>query len=235
MVDTEMTFVEHLDELRKRIVYSAIILLIGTSICYIFFKPLIEFIKWPLPTDLKNTQLAVFGIMQIFLIRFKLAVIGGFVLTSPFIIYQIIAFFSPALKERERKYAFMLLPFMVLLFIGGAAFAFFLVLPPSIAWLRGQGAGQLDFINRADDYLNFVSLFVLAFGVSFEAPLVILLLVKLGIISRKKLRENWRYAYVASFIIAAIATPDWSIVSMSMLGVALVLLFEISLLLARWL
>lgn len=235
MVDTEMTFVEHLDELRKRIVYSAIALLIGTSICYIFFKPLIEFIKWPLPADLKSVHLAVFGIMQIFLIRFKLAVIGGFVLTSPFIIYQIIAFFSPALKERERKYAFMLLPFMVLLFIGGAAFAFFLVLPPSIAWLRSQGAGQLDFINRADDYLNFVSLFVLAFGVSFEAPLVILLLIKLGIVSRKKLRENWRYAYVASFIIAAIATPDWSIVSMSILGVALVLLFEISLLLARWL
>ncbi len=235
MVDTEMTFVEHLEELRKRIIYSIIALIVGASICYIFFTPLIEFIKWPLPADLKNMQLAVLGIMQMFLIRFKLAVIGGFILTSPFIIYQVLSFFTPALKEKERKYTFTLLPLMVLLFLGGAAFAFFLVLPHSIAWLMGQGAGQLAFINQADSYISFVSLFVLGFGISFEAPLVILALIKLGIVSRKQLREQWRYAYVASFAIAAIVTPDWSIYSMSALGVALVMLFEISLFLARWL
>ncbi|MCL6473373.1 MAG: twin-arginine translocase subunit TatC [Firmicutes bacterium] len=235
MTDQEMTFLEHLDELRKRLIWSLIALLVGVSISYAFFNPIMEFIKWPLPADLKSVHLTIFGFMQIFTFRFKLSVIGGFILTSPFIIYQIIAFFAPALKEKERKYAYTLLPLLILLFLGGAAFAFFLVLPPSMEWLRAQGGGQLDFVNKADDYLNFVSLFVLAFGVAFETPLVIIFLIKLGIVDRKKLRKNWRYAYVVSFIIAAIATPDWSIVSMGLLGIALVLLFEISLFFARWL
>lgn len=235
MSDQEMTFLDHLDELRKRLIYAVIVLLIGTTVCYIFFKPLLEFIKWPLPSDLQHVQLTVFGFMQIFMLRFKLAVIGGFILTSPFIIYEILAFFAPALKSNERKYIFAILPAMTLLFLGGAAFAFFVVLPPAISWLRAQGMGQLGFIVRADDYLSFVSLFMLSFGVAFEAPLVIMLLIKLGIVDRKMLRKNWRYAYVASFIIAAIATPDWSIVSMSILGVVLIILFELSLLVARWL
>ncbi|MEW5705314.1 MAG: twin-arginine translocase subunit TatC [Actinomycetota bacterium] len=235
MTEREMTFLEHLDELRKRIIVSAVALVIGTAICYVFFKPLLEFAKWPLPSHLKLAPLTVFSFMQMFLIRFKMAVIGGFIITSPLIIYEILAFFAPGLKKNEKRYLFTLLPFMVILFIGGAAFSFFLVLPAAIQWLYSQGMGQISFINRADDYISFVSLMVLAFGVAFEAPLVVLLLIKLGIVDRKTLRKNWRIAYVVSFIVAAIATPDWSIVSMSMLGVALVLLFEISLFLARWL
>lgn len=230
-----MTFLDHLDELRKRLVYSVIALTIGAIICYILFQPLVEFIKWPLPQDLRSTELTVLGPMQMFMVRFKLAVIGGFVLTSPYIIYQVLAFFAPAMKETEKRYTFIILPLMTLLFIGGAAFAFFLVLPPALVWLLNQGAGQLNLINRADDYINFVSLFALSFGVTFEAPLVIMLLIKLGIVDRAKLRKNWRIAYVASFVIAAMATPDWSVPPMLILGVALVILFEISLFLARWL
>ena len=230
-----MTFLEHLDELRKRLMYAFIALALGAAICYIFFAPLIEFIKWPLPQDLRSTGLTVLGPMQMFMVRFKVAIIGGFILTSPYIIYQVLAFFAPAMKGNERRYTFIILPFMTLLFIGGAAFAFFLVLPPALLWLINQGTGQLTLINRAEDYINFVSLFALSFGVAFEAPLVIMLLIKLGIVDRAKLRKNWRIAYVASFVIAAMATPDWSIVSMSILGVALVILFEISLFLARWL
>jgi len=233
--DFEMTFLEHLDELRKRLMYGIIALVIGTAVCYIFFAPILEFIKWPLPQDLKSIQLTVFGFMQMFMVRFKLAVIGGFVLTSPFIFYQILAFFTPAMQKNEKNFILKVLPIMVLLFLAGAAFAFFIVLPAAIEWLQNQGMGQLDFMIKAEDYINFVSLFVLSFGVAFEAPLVVMLLIKLGIADRKKLRQHWRYAYVASFVIAAMATPDWSIVTMSMLGITLVLLFELSLFLSRWL
>lgn len=230
----EMTFLEHLDELRKRLTYAIIALLVGTVLCYIFFKPLIEFIKWPLPSDLKDVNMTVLGFMQFFTLRFKLAVIGGFVLTSPFIIYQILAFLAPAMKQNEKKHLFIILPALVLLFLGGAAFGFFVVLPAALVWLQSQGAGELAFVNKADDYLSFVSTLTLAFGVSFEAPLVILLLVRLGIVNRKKLRENWRVAYVTSFVIAAVATPDWGLVDMGMLGVALIILFEMSVFVARW-
>lgn len=230
-----MTFVDHLDELRKRLVYSVIVLAIGTIACYIFFEPLLKLIKWPLPDDLKSQELIVLGFMQIFMVRFKLAIIGGFILSSPFIIYQVLAFFAPAMKHNEKRYTFIILPFLVLLFLAGTAFAFFIVLPTTILWLRDQGAGQLYFMNRAEDYISFVSLFILSFGVAFEAPLVVLLLIKLGIVDRKKLRQNWRIAYVTSFVVAAMVTPDWSVVSMGILGIVLVFLFELSLLLARWL
>lgn len=234
MSDLEMPFLEHLDELRKRLTYSVIALALGAIICYIFFKPIIELIKWPLPQDLKSVELTVLGFMQMFMVRFKLALIGGFLIASPFIIYQMLAFLAPAMQWNEKRYALKILPIMVLLFIGGVAFAFFIVLPSAILWLYDQGMGQLGFINRADDYISFVSLFMLSFGVAFEAPLVVMLLIKLGIADRQMLRQNWRYAYVASFTIAAMVTPDWSIVSMSMLGLTLILLFELSLLLSRW-
>lgn len=235
MSDIEMTFLEHLDEFRKRLISAAVALVIGTILCYVFFDTILDFIKTPLPNTLKDLQLTVFGFMQVFMVRFKLAVIGGFILTSPYIIYQVLAFFAPAFKDNERKHVFTILPFMVGLFLSGVAFAFYIVLPAAITWLYSQGQGQLEFFMKADDYISFVSLFLISFGVVFEAPLVVILLIKLGIVDRRKLRENWRIAYVASFVIAAMATPDWSIVSMSILGVVLVLLFELSLLLSRWL
>jgi len=233
--EAEMTFLDHLDEFRRRLISAVFALVIGTLVCYIFFQPILDFIKAPLPNELKALQLTVFGFMQVFMVRFKLAVIGGFILTSPYIIYQILAFFAPAFKDNERKHVFTILPVMVALFLSGVAFAFYIVLPTAITWLYSQGQGQFDFFMKADDYISFVSLFMISFGVVFEAPLVVVLLIKLGIVERRKLRENWRIAYVASFVIAAMATPDWSIVSMSILGVVLVLLFELSMLLTRWL
>ncbi|MBS3909129.1 MAG: twin-arginine translocase subunit TatC [Actinobacteria bacterium] len=235
MSDVEMSFLEHLDEFRRRLISSVLVLVVATLACYLFFEPILDFIKSPLPDELKDLQFTVFGFMQVFMVRFKLAIIGGFILTSPYIIYQVLAFFAPAFQEKERKYVFTILPVMVTLFFSGVAFAFYVVLPAAITWLYGQGQGQLEFLMKADDYIGFVSLFLISFGVVFEAPLVIVLLIKLGIVERRKLRENWRIVYVASFVIAAIATPDWSIVSMSILGVVLVLLFELSMLFTRWL
>jgi sec-independent protein translocase protein TatC len=231
----DMTFLEHLDELRRRIAFSLLALVIGTAIGYLFFDSIMVLIKWPLPHEFKNIQPTVFGFMQSFMFRFKVSLISGFILSSPFIVYQVLAFFAPAMKINERKYIFIILPVLFLLFLGGVAFAFFIVMPNAMVWLLAQGAGQLGFILNAEDYINFVSLFALGFGVAFEAPLVIVLLIKLGIVDRKSLRKNWRIVYVASFVIAAIATPDWTIVSMMALGITLILLFEISMFFTRWL
>lgn len=231
----KMSFLGHLDELRKRLRNALIGLVIGTAVAYFFFPQIMEFIKWPLPLEHRSIPLYSWGFMSVFMIRFKLAVIAGFMFASPLVIYEILAFLTPALKRNERRYVLALLPFLVLLFFGGVAFAFFLIVPPAIMWLESQGAGQLRLILRAEDYINFVSLFMLAFGVAFETPLVIIMLIKLGIVSRETLRKQWRIAYVASFIIAAMATPDWSIPPMLILGAALVVLFEVSLLVSRWL
>jgi sec-independent protein translocase protein TatC len=236
-VDDErrMTFIEHLDELRRRLIASIIALSVATSISYFLFKYLVEFIKKPLPLEYREIPLKVWGPLSLFMVRFKLAVIAGFIFASPIIIYEILAFLTPALKSNEKRYVRVILPFLIILFLGGVFFAYYLVIPPAINWLISQGEGQLDLFVRAEEYINFMGLFMLAFGVAFETPLVIMLLIKLGIVKREVLRKQWRIVYVACFVIAAIATPDWSIPPMMILGVALVFLFELSLLLARWL
>jgi sec-independent protein translocase protein TatC len=230
-----MTFLEHLDELRKRIVYALLALVIGTAVGYAFFDQIMEVIKMPLPNQLQEIKPTVFGFMQSFMFRFKVSVIFGFILSSSIIVYQVLAFLAPAMKKNERKYLFIILPFLIALFLAGVAFSFYIVMPAAMVWLQNQGGGQLGFILNAEDYINFVALFALGFGVAFEFPLVIVLLIKLGIVDRKNLRKNWRFVYVACFIIGAVATPDWSIVSMTALAATLIILFEISMIFTRWL
>jgi len=233
--DGDMTFLEHLEELRRRISISFIALIICTTIAYAFFDQIMVIIKWPLPDKFADLQPTVFGFMQSFMFRFKVSLICGFIFSSSFIVYQVLAFVAPAMRKNERKFIFLTLPVLISLFLGGVAFSFFLVMPSAMVWLMNQGGGQLGFILNAEDYINFVALFALGFGVCFEAPVVIFMLIKLGIVDHKTLRKNWRIVYVVSFTIAAIATPDWSIVSMMALGITLVLLFELSMFFARWL
>ncbi|MBI4733910.1 MAG: twin-arginine translocase subunit TatC [Rubrobacteridae bacterium] len=233
--DVDMTFLEHLEELRRRITVSLIALMICTAIAYAFFDSIMVLIKWPLPDKFADLQPTVFGFMQSFMFRFKVSLICGFIFSSGFIVYQVLAFMAPAMRKNERKFIFLTLPVLLSLFLGGVAFSFFLVMPNAMVWLMNQGGGQLGFILNAEDYINFVALFALGFGVCFEAPVVIFMLIKFGIVDHKSLRKNWRVVYVASFIIASIATPDWSIVSMMALGITLIILFELSMLFARWL
>ena len=169
------------------------------------------------------------------MVRFKLAFIFGIVVTTPIIFYQILAFLAPALKGAEKRILYPMVFAMVLLFGLGASIGYFLVMPFTWTWLysQGQALGIIQILS-ASDFISFVTLFLLAFGVAFETPVVLVVLMRLKVVSRKTLRENWRIAYVAIMIIAAIATPDWSLPPMLILSAAMVILYEGTLLLARF-
>ncbi|MHB0976099.1 MAG: twin-arginine translocase subunit TatC [Candidatus Aquicultorales bacterium] len=232
-----MGFFEHLDELRSRLMVSAIAIGIAAVIAYFFSFDILKILMRPLPETMPNGAEIKFhylSVMDPFMARVKIALLGGGMVASPIIFYEVLAFLSPALKENERKWLYPTLGALVVLFMAGALFAYYVIIPPAFIWLLGQGGNVLNPILTVNEYVSFVSMFLLAFGVSFELPLVVLLLIRLGIVKRKVLRENWRYAYVACFTIGALATPDWSPLPMVALGASLVLLFEMALLVARF-
>jgi sec-independent protein translocase protein TatC len=156
------------------------------------------------------------------------------VVGSPIIIWQVMAFFLPALKPKERRYVVPTFLAMLLLFIVGIAFSYVVILPTAFQWMVGQAAStNVGILPDASLWFQAVILVMLAFGVGFQLPVVVFYLLIFNIVPYAKLRKNWRVAYVVISIVAAVATPDWSPVTMGALGVALIILYEASLILAR--
>jgi len=226
-----MTVFEHLDELRRRIVISVLALIVGGSAAFNFTPKLLRIARNHI---IPGQKLYTSSVLEPFMVRFKLAVLAGFVLASPVIFYQILAFLAPALKGKEKRVLYPMVFLLVLLFAVGATIGYYFVLPIGAAWLINQGQGMVEPILNVSNFVNFILLFVIGFGVAFETPLVLAVLMRLGVVSRQALRKNWRFAYVTILIIAAIATPDWSLPPMLILGVSMIILYELTLLTVRW-
>lgn len=227
----QMTFFQHFDELRRRLFVTFIAIIIGTAISYTFsFKYILPILKRPVDVELKLHYL---NIMEPFMAKFKLAILVGIFLASPIIFYEFLAFVAPALKRNEKKFFYPLVAVFVLLFLLGAFISYSYIMPLGAQWLLGQAQGEIDAVLTVSQYISFVMLFLLAFGVAFETPLAIVILVKVGIVPRDTLRRNWRVVYVVLMILAAIATPDWSLPPMLMLSAILIGLYEISMLVTK--
>lgn len=232
-----MGFFEHLEELRHRIIVAFIALAVASFIAYFFSFQILKVLMMPLPAKLPDGtpfKINYLSVMDPFMARIKVAILGGFLVSSPVVFYEVLAFLSPALKENEKRWVYPVLGALVALFLAGVAVCFFFVLPPAVKWLLNQGGDFFHPVLTAPEYVRFVSLFLLSFGVAFETPLLVLLLVRLGVVQRKTLRQQWRFVYVVCFTVAALATPDWSPLPMIILGVSLVLLYEISMIFARF-
>ncbi len=226
-----MGFLEHLEELRKRLVICAIAVFTTAMGCYYFWRPLFRFVEGPLGTDMKLHYITV---MEPFIGRFRIAIFAGVFISFPIILYQTLLFVAPALKSKEKRFLYPMMVLMIILFICGVIFGYYYLLPVSVKWLFGQGEGLLNPMITFDRYVNFVGLFLLAMGAGFETPIIILFLTKIGAVSPKTLRKNWRVAYVAILTIAAIITPDWSPITMGVMAVPMVVLYEMSILLSRF-
>ena len=232
MAELRQTVFEHIDELRRRLTIMVIAVLVCGTIGFIFSFQILEIMRTRLDPEF---NLVYKTIMEPFMARFKLGLIGGLILATPVIFYQILAFLSPALKGTERRVLYPMVIAMVLLFSLGASIGYFFVLPMAWIWLFSQGV-ELELIQilSVSDFISFVTLFLFAFGIAFETPLVLAIMMRLGIVSRQTLRANWRIAYVIMLIVAAIATPDWSLPPMLILGGSMIALYEMTLLTARF-
>lgn len=228
-------FFDHVAELRQRLIVIALTLFIGSTVLYFrpFFEPIIGFILAPIRDMIPGGALNVFGPFETFTFRFKVSLFAAIVVFSPIIIWQVMAFFLPALKPNERKWVVPTFFAAVVLFLSGAGFAYGVIMKPAFDFMFTQGGELVHIVPSADKFLTGITLLMVGFGLAFEIPIVVFYSVGFGLIPYKKLRSNWRYVYSVLAIIAAVATPDWSPVTMGALGGSLVLLYEGSLALAR--
>ena len=230
-----MPFLEHIAELRRRLIIIAAVVLIGSSALYFWAPQLYDFIMQPiinLPA-LRGKPLNILGPFGTFGLRFTVGLYGSLILGSPIILWQIMGFFLPALKPKERKYVIPTFFALVIFFAAGVTFCYEIIMKTAFGWMVSQAWGTVQVLPDARLYFSGATLLMLGFGIAFELPVVIFYLVLFNIVPYSKLRQNWRVAYVVLMVTASIATPDWSPVTMGALFGALVVLYEGSMALAR--
>ena len=236
--ETQAPLLDHLIELRSRLVRCVLALLVGFAVCFYFADEILGFLIQPLKNAFPEGQgqLIFTKLYEVFFVELKVGIFAGFFVSFPIIANQLWAFIAPGLYAREKK-AF--LPFLIatpVLFIAGASLAYFVVMPTAFKWFLGFGgeAGglQIEALPSAGDYLGLVMQFILAFGISFLLPVLLLLLNRAGIVSRAQLAGARRYVIVGIAIVAAIVTPP-DPGSQIILAIPLLMLFEGSLLIMR--
>jgi Tat protein translocase TatC len=228
--EDRLTVVEHLDELRTRIVVSIVVFGVALALCFWQNHLLLEIATGPLPAG--HDELLTFGVTEPFTTTLTVSTYGALILSMPIWIYQLYAYVLPAFSRSERRVVMPLLVAAPILFLVGVAFAYFVVMPAAVKFLLNFNAGEFNTQLRARDYLSFFSTTMLAGGVVFELPLAILAVTRLGIVKVEQLRRNRRYAYLIIAIVAA-ALPGVDPVSMLIEMVPLLVLYELSILLAR--
>jgi sec-independent protein translocase protein TatC len=230
-VDDKMPFMEHLGELRTRIVRSLAALLIGLAIAFPFSERLTDFLARPV-TKL-GYKLVFTAPAEAFWVQMKVAIIAGLFISSPGILWQVWAFIAPGLHAHERKYA---APFIIigsLMFLAGGAFSLFVVTPYAIAFLLSYARESLQPMITLENHIDFLLKFTLAFGAVFELPLVITLLSRMGVVSVKMLTKNRKYAILGAFIAGAILTPTPDMINQSLMAGPIIVLYEIGIIAAR--
>jgi sec-independent protein translocase protein TatC len=228
--DDRMTLVEHLDELRTRIIVSGIVLVLAVTLCFWQNHLLLDIANKPLPRDLEPLT---FSPTEPFFTTIKLSVYGGILLALPLLLYQVYAFVLPAFSPTERRVVLPMLLAVPFLFIAGTVFAYFVVMPPALSFLLGFNADQFNIQIRGSEYYGFFVLTLIGVGLLFQIPVGVLAVTRLGIVTPEQLGRNRRYAILIIAIVAMLL-PGTDPVTMLISMAPLYLLFELSLLLARW-
>jgi sec-independent protein translocase protein TatC len=235
--DKEMTLLEHLDELRSRLVATVLGIVVGILVALLpvpgfgsITENLIRLLAQKAPG---GTMLAI-GPGEAFFTFIQVAMIVGIALAMPVIIYQVLAFVTPALYENEKKYLFIAVPGVTLSFALGVFFCYLLMLPFAIAFLGGFQTEIFDQHWTAERYLDFVTTFMFWVGLTFELPIVMYFLTKLGVVSAQRMARFRKYAFVMAFVIGAIITPTPDPINQTVVSLPIYFLFELGLILARF-
>lgn len=228
--DQKMPFTSHLVELRKRLIVSIISVAIGFGISYNYSNELFTILAKPLPP---HTTFAFTTLVEPFFTYLKVSLLTGIFLSSPVLIYEVWAFIAPGLQENERKWVLPIVSSSIVLFIGGALFGYFLVLPFGYTYFLSFSTDTIHPMLSMDEYFSFTTKFLLAFGIVFELPLFILFLARLGIVDAKMLSVYRKYAVLVIFIAAAILTPTPDAFSQILMAAPMMVLYEVGIITAR--
>jgi len=227
--EDRLTLVEHLDELRTRIIISIGVFAVAFGLCFWQNSRLLDIANQPLPGD--KTPIT-FGVAEPFTTTVTITAYAALVISLPVILYQAYAFILPALTDREKR---VIVPFLMgvpLLFVAGVVFGYFVVLPAATKFLLNFNDTQFNIQVRARDYYSFFGTTLLACGIVFQVPVGVLAVTRLGIVKVRQLQQNRRYAYLACAVIAA-ALPGVDPISMLLETAPLIALYELSIVLAR--
>lgn len=230
-----MTLVEHLTELRHRLVVSAIALALGAMVAFIFYGPLLDALKHPYCQTLPKGDPCRFYIqdpLEGFAARLRLAGYSGFVLASPVVLWQVWRFITPGLHQKEKRYAVPFVLSSIFLFLLGA-FLGYATFPKALQFLQSVGGDGLQEIYSPAKYLRLITLVMVAFGVSFEFPVLLVFLELAGVLTSAKLRSWRRGAFVLILVFAAVITPSQDPYTLLVMAVPMYVFYEISILIGR--
>jgi sec-independent protein translocase protein TatC len=228
--DKELSLVQHLGELRSRLVVAALALVVTTAVAFVFTTRIIEFLL--IPTG--GRRLITLSPTETFTTYFQVALITGIALAMPVILYEIYAYVDPALYANERRFIRLLGIPIVALFVAGMAFCYYVMLPRAISFLLGFGSEVFDAQLRASEYLTFVTTFILGIGVMFEVPVIIYGLVRIHVLDRAWLAKQRRYVFLFAFVFGAFITPTPDPFNQTLVALPVYLLFEVGLFFSRF-
>ena len=235
MRSREQTLLQHLGELRRRVFICVIALLVGSVISFVFFEQIIEVLVSP-AKDLglgTGGELIYTEVTELLTTAIKVSFVSGLILASPVILFQVVMFIAPGLTSREKRYLFGFMPAVLLAFVGGVAFAYYVLTPPALHFLLTFGGDVAVPLIRISNIINLMIRLLFWMGLAFETPLVMYLLASLGIVSAQGLGRFRRYWVVVAFILAAIITPTVDPVNQGLVAGPLLVLYEAGILLAR--
>ncbi len=229
----EMTLLEHLKELRNRVIICALALVIGVTVSIVFWETILGWLLAPAREEIPGFRLRVTSPVETIGIIFKIGIYGGLAIASPVWVYELLAFITPGLTPRERRMIFPGLIGVVLFLLAGMAFAYWIILPRSLGFLLTLGSSNIDPLITAKPYMDFATRIVFGVGIAFEVPMVLTIAAHFGLVRARQLLHFWRYAIVVVFVIAAVVTPTPDPFNQSLVGGPLLLLYFLGILMAK--
>lgn len=224
----KMSFLEHLEELRTRLVHIAIYIALGFAVSVFFSPQIYNFLAIPIIKSLpKGTKLVYTSVTAPFTLYMKVALLGSIIFTIPFTLYEVWKFISPGLYRKEKKYVIPFLFSSVLLFLAGTSFCYYIALPPSFQFLIRLGSSFSPMI-KIDEYLDFTNMMLLGFGLIFEMPVIVAFLSLFGLVSASFLWNKFKYAILVIAIVAAVISPTGDAVNLLVWMAPMILLYVVS-------
>ena len=228
--EKKLTLLGHFGELRKRLIRSIIVLAITAIISFVFYEQIFDILIYPAP---EGINLQAIKMTEMLGTTMRVALICGIILAMPYLTYELIMFVSPALTRREKRYVYLVLPWVAMMFAAGVVFAYFILIPRITGFLISWGSNIVAIQPMFSDYINVVTRLLLVVGLVFEMPVLTTFLSRIGVIKPKWLADKRKPAIIISFILAAIITPTIDPINQCLVAIPLILLYEMSIWLSR--
>ena len=228
--EERLTVLGHLGELRSRLIKSVIAIAIASIVCFILRDYIIHILKLPAGADINLQFIEMTEMMGTYM---RVSLFGGIALAMPYLAYHGVMFVSPALTRKEKKYVYMILPWIALMFIAGVVFGYFILVPPATKFLLTFGSNVATPQIRVGNYISIITRLLLAIGIIFELPVVTTFLARIGVLKPKWLSDKRKIAIIFAFIIAAIITPTFDPINQTLVAAPLIVLYELSIWLAK--